>query len=339
MIMSSRRRGFTLIELLVVIAIIAVLIALLLPAVQSAREAARRAQCVNNLKQLSLAAHNYESVQGSLPPGKKGCCWGTFMHFLLPYVEQSAMANSFNFMGSTTSAVAVEAKLRYEGAANSTISSARISTFLCPSDTYGGGVKYNNSTSHNYGVNFGNTSHNQADYTVGGTVYSFGGAPFSDMGAPLTDNPAAATPLPLPPIAGTVKFSAITDGTSNTAMIGEMIIGQGTGGTYKATYDLRGFTWWGFAPYFTGFLAPNSSLPDILQSTGYCVTPYPNNPPCAGTTTALPMMNALRSRHSGGVNSSFCDGSVKFIKNSISLSVWRALTSAAGGEVISSDSF
>ena len=68
---------------------------------EAAREAARRSQCVNNLKQIGLACHNYESVHGSLPPGKKGCCWGTFMHFLLPFIEQTAMANSYNFMGGT----------------------------------------------------------------------------------------------------------------------------------------------------------------------------------------------------------------------------------------------
>ncbi len=82
------RRGFTLIELLVVIAIIAVLIALLLPAVQAAREAARRAQCVNNLKQIALGCLNYESANGTLPPGEKGCCWGTWGVFVLPYIEQ-----------------------------------------------------------------------------------------------------------------------------------------------------------------------------------------------------------------------------------------------------------
>ena len=84
---AQRRLGFTLIELLVVIAIIAVLIALLLPAVQSAREAARRAQCTNNLKQIGLAMHNYHDQQGTLPPGVKGCCWGTWLVFVLPYIE------------------------------------------------------------------------------------------------------------------------------------------------------------------------------------------------------------------------------------------------------------
>src|SRR5438477_1299921 len=91
-----RSRGFTLIELLVVIAIIAVLIALLLPAVQAAREAARRAQCVNNMKQIGIAMHNYHDANGTLPPGIKGCCYGSWQVFVLPWVEQQAMYNAWN---------------------------------------------------------------------------------------------------------------------------------------------------------------------------------------------------------------------------------------------------
>src|SRR3954452_8651314 len=100
--MTVRRRGFTLIELLVVIAIIAVLIALLLPAVQSAREAARRSQCVNNLKQIGLACMNYESTMSVLPPGIKGSIWGTWMVFVVPFTEQQALYNAWNFMGNNT---------------------------------------------------------------------------------------------------------------------------------------------------------------------------------------------------------------------------------------------
>ena len=94
------RSGFTLIELLVVIAIIAVLISLLLPAVQSAREAARRAQCINNMKQIGLAMHNYESTHGSFAPGKKGCCWGTWPVFILPYLEAGNTFNAWNNVGT-----------------------------------------------------------------------------------------------------------------------------------------------------------------------------------------------------------------------------------------------
>src|SRR5215469_12791193 len=129
---NQSRRAFTLIELLVVIAIIAVLIALLLPAVQAAREAARRIQCTNNLKQIGLAVHNYESSNGCLPPGYKDCCWGTWVMFVLPHLEQGSAYNSYNFVGGPN-AYDVNGLFRYEGAVNTTVTANRINAMTCPS--------------------------------------------------------------------------------------------------------------------------------------------------------------------------------------------------------------
>ena len=102
--MTRIRRGFTLIEMLVSIAVIAILIGLLLPAVQSAREAARRVRCEANLKQIALGMHQYHDVHGSLPPGKKACCWGTWLIFILPQVEQQPLFDAYNFFGNNTPA-------------------------------------------------------------------------------------------------------------------------------------------------------------------------------------------------------------------------------------------
>src|SRR5262245_35680516 len=133
----SPRRGFTLIELLVVIAIIGVLIALLLPAVQSAREAARRAQCVNNLKQLALASHNYHDTHSLLPPGHRTYTNGTFQVFILPYIEQNALFNAWNSDGrywavGQTSGPGANT-IHYGSVFNRTVTRSIVATLLCPS--------------------------------------------------------------------------------------------------------------------------------------------------------------------------------------------------------------
>ncbi|AGA29042.1 DUF1559 domain-containing protein [Singulisphaera acidiphila] len=338
--MRKQRFGFTLIELLVVIAIIAVLIALLLPAVQAAREAARRSQCVNNLKQLGLAMHNYESVNSSLPPGQKSCCWGTWLVFLLPQIEQQALFNAWNFGGDLVYLNGqYDAPLRYGGVANGTVTASRVNAYMCPSDGTAtslsgigptvGSVTYK-VTSQNYVVNYGNLHTAQpASFDFGGTTFTFGGAPFTDMNTPATGMGGQKV----------VGFSGISDGLSNTVLVSEIVVGTGTGGQYGAPFDLRGFSWWGSAASFTSWLAPNSSLPDVTESRDYCVYPYQMNPPCVEPTATLPRLNGVRSRHSGGVNATMGDGSVRFFKNSISLPVWRALSTTRGTEVLSSDSY
>jgi prepilin-type N-terminal cleavage/methylation domain-containing protein/prepilin-type processing-associated H-X9-DG protein len=333
------RRGFTLIELLVVIAIIGVLVSLLLPAVQSAREAARRAQCTNNLKQIGLAMHNYESTHQSLPPGMKGCCWGTWLLFTLPYVEQNQLYNAYNFMGnnSTSNAAAFDSPFRYAGVANITVTSSRVSAYLCPSD--GGNTSTTTIatlgrpvTSHNYVVNFGNTNVAQGSIVVAGVTNPFMGAPFGDIGSPRAD---IATGSLAGAVNGAVPFSALSDGLSNTLMVSELIVGVSGGGRN----DLRGFSWWAYSASFTGWLPPNTSLPDLMQDISYCNWPFQQNPPCQGASAATGIQLATRSRHPGGVNAAMADGSVKFLKNSIALPVYRGLASARGGEAISSDAF
>ncbi len=339
------RKGFTLIELLVVIAIIGVLIALLLPAVQAAREAARRAQCTNNLKQIGLAMHNYHDRTNSLPPGMKGCCWGTWILFVLPDIEQNQLYNAWNFSGNNVIGGAADSNFRYAGICNITVSSTHVSALLCPSDgnnrsVTGIGQTINgnryNVTSQNYIVNFGNTNVEQGPVTIGGITYPFLGSPFGDIGSPLPDIASGGLQGV---VKGTMKFSSFTDGTSNTFLTSELIVGSGTGGQYSAGYDLRGFSWWAYGASFTGMLTPNSSLPDLMQSQGYCVYPGNNNPPCAPATQITGVMLAPRSRHPGGVNTGMGDGSVKFIKNSINPYIFRGLSSTQGNEVISADAY
>jgi prepilin-type N-terminal cleavage/methylation domain-containing protein/prepilin-type processing-associated H-X9-DG protein len=317
------RRGFTLIELLVVIAIISVLIALLLPAVQSAREAARRAQCTNNLKQIALAMHNYESSNGSLPPGKKDCCWGTWIHFILGHIEQNNMYNAFNFYGSPDTDPNYDT-FTYNQGTNRTVALMRLNTYTCPSDT--ATLLRGLYPRYNYAVNYGNTGANQQVslniQTLSPFASVFAGAPFHDI---IDGNQGCA------------RFASITDGTSNTLIASEVVQGQGPD---SGKSDIRGFTMWGDAVGFETYLAPNSTYPDVVYSTNWCLYPYQTNPPClAPESKSLPSVYGSRSRHPGGVNSGFCDGSVRFIKNTISLSVWRGLSTTQGGEVLSADSY
>jgi prepilin-type N-terminal cleavage/methylation domain-containing protein/prepilin-type processing-associated H-X9-DG protein len=334
---KCRRSGFTLIELLVVIAIIAVLIALLLPAVQAAREAARRSQCVNNLKQIGLAVMNYESAQGSFPPGEKGCCWGTWGIFILPYIEQSALYNAWNTAGNNVSGF--DGNWRYAGAYNSTVTNSQVNAYMCPSDPNAGvsrgspGPRY-----HNYAVNYGNgdQAQNPAESFPAQSnplvIITFNGAPFTDMGSPNIDIVGfAAGMISTQPS----KIASITDGLSNTLMASELRI-------VSPPNDLRGFTWWGPSASFNTSITPNSTYPDVMGNGGCGSTSPPLSPPCNnGLNNSLGNVEVYlgaRSFHPGGVNAAMCDGSVKFFKNTISLSTWMAVGSSKGGEVISSDS-
>ena len=318
--MRPVRSAFTLVELLVVIAIIGTLVALLLPAVQSAREAARRSQCQNNLKQIALSIHNYEDTFKTLPGGvgRYGCCWGTWQVRVLPFLEQNAMANLYqNSDGSDASGP------RYGASPNNTnVTTKRIKAFTCPSDFPNAPIS--NITNHNYAVNYGNTSFFQT--TLNGIPFL--GAPFmAYTGSTNDDGPStAAAAATFTLVYGKpVRLAEISDGTSNTLMVSEVIQGQGN--------SLQGFGWWGGASGFVTFLTPNSKLPDVLVG-GICNTDK-RNPPCTTTgTTTAPRMAGARSRHPNGILAAFCDGHVAFISNTINSVTWNAAGTAAGTEAL-----
>ncbi|WP_165068729.1 DUF1559 family PulG-like putative transporter [Paludisphaera rhizosphaerae] len=336
---ATVREAFTLIELLVVIAIIAVLIALLLPAVQAAREAARRIQCTNNLKQIGLALQNYHDSLGSFPPGARYYGWGTWYHYTITFMEQSGIYNSFNFNGSTVS----NPSLTYSHGANLTATTARVNTFQCPSDQPVAPIA--GVPSYNYGCNYGNTGTGLfqiKDATYCCATYNgvlFLGAPFSWI--------SAGSGSPVQSFGTSYNISSISDGTSNTMLVGEVLQAAST----STLTDLRGFIQYGNSSGFATYLAPNSKQPDLLSAASYCNYPYANNPPCKFRTQSPPAYPgdttaaingdtyASRSRHPGGVNAVFADGSVHFMKDSIAIPTWRALSTTQGSEILSSDSY
>lgn len=295
LVRSTQKRGFTLIELLVVIAIIAILIALLLPAVQQAREAARRTQCKNNLKQLGLAMHNYHDVHNKFPVGAYNCCWGTWQVAILPYIEQTAYFELYqNSGGNDTTGP------RYGASPNTQVTTQRFAAFSCPSDLEN--RPFANITCHNYAVNYGNTGYAQS--TVNGVTFK--GAPFSRLQC--------------------FGFRDAIDGTSTTLLMAEVLQGIGS--------DLRGFGWWGDASGFSAYLTPNSNLPDRIYTAGYCNNQPTQNLPCAVSNGTNPTMFASRSRHVGGAQVILCDGSATFVSENIDLETWRALSTTRGAEVI-----
>jgi prepilin-type N-terminal cleavage/methylation domain-containing protein len=310
---SRARLGFTLVELLVVIAIIGVLVALLLPAVQSAREAARRAQCSNNLKQVGLAMTQYaDTYKGAFPVGEYNWGWGTWLVGLMPYIEQKALYDQYKGFGGITVA---DTNVVYSATVNLPVTKTQLQAYTCPSDsTTASPSSRSGITYHNYVANHGSTTlQRQATFgtMLNGQPNKFKGAPFIYVGS-ATSNPQV------------VRFADVFDGLSNTLAFSETVQGHAN--------DLRGFAWWNGGAHFETHLPPNSSQPDILENISYCINNDTYNPPCDGPTSANPENIAARSRHPSGVMAALCDGSVRFIPNTINLDIWRAISTAAGRE-------
>jgi hypothetical protein len=204
-----------------------------------------------------------------------------------------------------------------------------MAVYTCPSDSPSASpTSFNGVTFFNYVGNFGNTTvgrNTPVGVNSNGTPNVYGGAPFVGLAETLAD----MSPTRLPP---TSKFAGVTDGLSNTLLFSETV--QGKGG------DLRGFAWWGWGAHFETLLPPNSNEPDVIQN---CRGPSvdPSNPPCTLSTNANGSVRgqttAARSRHIGSVGAALCDGSVRFVSESINLDTWRWLGSARGGEVVSGE--
>lgn len=338
----KHRRAFTLIELLVVIAIIAVLIALLLPAVQQSREAARRAQCKNHLKQIGIAMNSYYEAHNTFPPGRMrnsvdgaGRCFSAYAH-LLPFLDASALYNQVNFNADPD-----------DPALNGTALSQTIPFFLCPSDSFQilqtntvAGVIVNSAV-HNYPLNTGTTyplsPRNPGGVKVTGVYY---------------EN-------------SSTRFADILDGSSQTVCISETIKAEGGPSTWDGVSPTNGFVLTQGndnatnGPELTDYATQCSGAGLLLQQTrgsrwlygapGHSMYNHMRGPndrgiDCRGGLPhsirtnfwwdRLSLNVAARSLHVGGVHALFCDGHVQFVSENINRATWTALGSRAGGEVI-----
>ncbi len=360
-----RRRGFTLIELLVVIAIIAVLIALLLPAVQAAREAARRIQCVNNLKQIGLGLHNYHSVHNVFPMGCSSGAWTDPLTYstkqnmsalaqMLPFIEQTQVYNAINFNWGCEDSTTVLCYL-----INQTGTNAQIKAFICPSDPRAGKPDHNDTT---------NTTNY---YACVGTTMTWGllgnQAPWANLNVLSINMPSNG----LFTWQASYGINSCTDGTSNTIAFAEAAVGSQNLSPRGRLIGLQGVGISLSDMVFDAASNPNAVARVIQQcstawnstGTGYIdlqrgenwahgsmamamfntvVTPNAYNDTwthCGLNASSRAVLSNADGYHPGGVNTTMADGSVKFIKDTVNQRTWWALGTRAGGEVISSDSY
>ena len=299
-------RGFTLVELLVVIAIIGILIALLLPAVQAAREAARRSQCSNNLKQLALAIHNYHDTHNALPPAGLASNDLSWRCLILPFIEQSALYDRFNFNEG-----AFGAGTNNEGPNKLVHGLNRIEQFLCPSTEHEQATAGSSTladgrktyVSHYYGVTGPvgiNPATGVAYNVVGPTNY---GA-FATEGVMSLNNHLKR-----------VAMMHIKDGTSNTFLLGELSVFNYVGGSQSGG---DGSCW-----------VRGSNYPTLSALAGAKNIEYGINMP-----SVSPKYNSIcfGSEHPGGCHFAMCDGSVQFVSETIDMAVYKATASRARRE-------
>jgi prepilin-type N-terminal cleavage/methylation domain-containing protein/prepilin-type processing-associated H-X9-DG protein len=349
-----RTRGFTLIELLVVIAIIAVLISLLLPAVQAAREAARRAQCVNNIKQIVLACHTYEGQIGTFPPdsiaaGDWTGTWWAWPAFILPQIEQAMTFNAINFSLSVCNPT------------NSTVRLTLISSFSCPTDDSFKLFTDRVYIDNNLGAAFGNFITAAPTNYVGSQGDMMNNTIFDNLCVDpaqisfFKNNNFASNGCTPPPVwwnggaapfrgifgdcsnAVSIRIAGVSDGLSNTMMIGENSPNLNSGLAWVSGNDI----------YATTILPMNWMTRlkngDVDPATKEVCSPAGWNP--SDPTSQTHCFNnqwyyqGFKSFHPGGCNIGFCDGSVKFLKQTINVRTYMGLSTRAGGEVISADQY
>jgi len=333
-----RREAFTLIELLVVIAIIAVLIALLLPAVQAAREAARRSQCINNLKQIGLAVQNYHDSWGCFPQGESAGAIapsGT----ILPFIEGNTVYNSLNFS-------APQSRWLDCDLANATAGKSRISTYVCPSEV--NQARADSTFPFYWAMTYAWNS---------GTWWPRNQSWDGVFGRSINDDAAVNPPLSVVSIAG------LTDGTSNTLCAAECAAGPLLAGAARTKvsdcYDITGITKtstvqqavaacnainWATGPIpskntwrYKGY----TWLEGSIWRNWFNTIRTPNQTCCTPQSSSSwwYILKPASSYHPGIVNAVLCDGSVRAFKESVNPQTWMALGTRGGGEVISADSY